>query len=199
MSLIPSQNLRIYLVLLVAVLLGWLWWGVPALTDFIDTYWVELLGITAVYLCSHLLRMVRLILLTLDSRSNAYSLVLAHALTALPCSFAPFKLGEVLRLAAFFRVFDERLKAMAVWLAERFGDVVVIILFIFGLYLFDIKISSGMRVIFIIFVLASVVSLLGLFAVAKIFVYLNRHLVLTSLTPRGLRVLRISHVLSSPR
>ena len=37
--------------------------------------------------------------------------------------------------------------------------------------------------------------MLGLFAIAKVFVYLNRHLVLTSLTPRGLVLLRTSHVL----
>ena len=52
-----------------------------------------------------------------------------------------------------------------------------------------------MRAVFIIFVLASGVGLVGLFAIAKVFVYLNRHLVLTSLSPRGLKLLRTSHVL----
>jgi hypothetical protein len=52
-----------------------------------------------------------------------------------------------------------------------------------------------MRTVFVLFVLASGLSLLGFFAVAKIFVYLNRHLVLTSYTPRGLTVLRASQVL----
>src|SRR5690606_21549857 len=47
----------------------------------------------------------------------------------------------------------------------------------------------------IIFVLAGGTGLIGLFAVAKVFVYLNRHLVLTSLSPRGLFLLRINHVL----
>jgi len=154
-----------------------------------------LLGITALYICSHVLRMFRLVLLTLDKRNSAFPLVAAHALTAFPSSFLPFKLGEILRLVAFFRVFETRQKAVAVWLAERFGDVLVITAFILGLYLLNINVPPGMRAVFIIFVLASGVGLVGMFAVAKIFVYLNRHLVLTSLSPRGLRLLRISHVL----
>ncbi|WP_317925619.1 lysylphosphatidylglycerol synthase domain-containing protein [Cupriavidus sp. TA19] len=188
--------MRIYLTLLLAVVIGWCWWSAPAVADLGQvTHWAGLLGITVLYLCSHVLRMLRLVLLTLDKRNNAFSIVSAHALTALPSSFLPFKLGEVLRLAAFFRVFDTRQKAIAVWLAERFGDVLVITIFIFGLYLLDIKVPPGMRAVFVIFVLASGIGLLGLFAVAKAFVYLNRHLVLTSLSPRGLALLRTSHVL----
>lgn len=190
-----SKSLRIYLALLLAVVFGWLWWSAPAVADFADAHWVGLLGITALYLCSHVLRMLRLVLLTLDKRNNAFPLITAHALTALPSSFLPFKLGEVLRLAAFFRACDSRQKAIAVWLAERFGDVLVITVFIFSLYLLEIKVPSEMRVVFIVFVLVSGIGLLGLFAVAKVFVYLNRHLVLTSLSPRGLLLLRTSNVL----
>jgi len=140
-----SKGLRIYLALLLAVVVGWLWRSAPAVAEFADAHWAGLLGITALYLCSHVLRMLRLVLLTLDKRNDAFPLVSAHALTALPSSFLPFKLGEVLRLAAFFRVFDTRQKAIAVWLAERFGDVLVITVFIFGLYLLDIKVPPGMR------------------------------------------------------
>lgn len=191
-----SKSLRIYLTLLWAFVIGWVWWSAPFVADLGHvTHWAGLLGITVLYLCSHVLRMFRLVLLTLDKRNNAFSLVSAHALTALPSSFLPFKLGEVLRLVALFRVFDTRQKAIAVWLAERFGDVLVITVFIFGLYLLDIKVPPGMRAVFIIFVLASGIGLLGLFAVAKVFVYLNRHLVLTSLSPRSLVLLRISHAL----
>lgn len=69
--------------------------------------------------------MLRLALLTLDERYKAFPLILAHTLTAFPSSFLPFKIGEVLRLAAFFHVFKRRQKALAVWMAERFGDVLV--------------------------------------------------------------------------
>lgn len=191
-----SKSLRIYLVLLVALVIGWVCVRAPAIAGFgRNTHWAGLLGITLLYLFSHVLRMLRLALLTLDKRDKAFRLVSVHPLTAFPSSFLPFKLGEILRLAGFFRVFDTRQKALAVWLAERFGDVLVISTFILALYIFNIAVPRAMRLVFILFVLASVLGLVGLFAVAKVFVYLNRHLVLTSLSPRGLMLLRMSHTL----
>lgn len=191
-----SRGLRAYLALLLAVVLGWLWLRAPALADFgHGTHWLGLLGVIALYLCSHVCRMLRLALLTLDEREQAFPLIAAHTLTAFPSSFLPFKIGEVLRLAAFFRVYDGSRKALAVWLAERFGDVLVIAAFILGLYLFNIGVPPAMRAVFVLFVLASVLGLLGLFAVAKVFVYLNRHLVLASHTARGLALLHASHAL----
>jgi hypothetical protein len=92
-------------------------------------------------------------------------------------------------------LYDKRQKALAVWLAERFGDVLVITAFILGLYVFNVNVPPTMRTVFVLFTLASLFGLLGLFAVAKVLVYLNRHLVLTSHTPRGLALLRASHVL----
>jgi hypothetical protein len=192
-----SKSLRVYLTLLSAVVFAWLWCSASAVAEIAESKWLGLLGISTLYICSHVLRMFRLVLLTLDKRKSAFPLITAHALTAFPSSFLPLKLGEVLRLAAFFCVSETRQKAIAVWLAERFGDVLVITAFILGLYLLDIRIPPGMRAVFILFVLASVVGLVGLFAVAKVFVYLNRHLVLTSLSSHGLLLLRISHILRS--
>lgn len=139
--------------------------------------------------------MLRLGLLTLDERSNALPLISAHALTAFPISFFPFKFGEILRLAAFFRVFNGRQKALAVWLAERFGDVLVITAFILGMYVFNMNVPSSMQRVLIFFLFISGVGLAGFFALTKISVYLNRHLVLTSLSARGLMLLKATHAL----
>lgn len=191
-----SRTVRVYLVLLLAVVLAWLCLRAPATGEFgRDAHRLGLMGVSALYLASHLFRMLRLALLTLDERGKAFPLIAAHTLTAFPSSFLPFKIGEVLRLAAFFHVFERRQKALAVWLAERFGDMVVIAVFILGLYLFNVSVPVSMRAVFVLFMLATVVGLLGLFAVAKVFVYLNRHLVLASHSARGLALLRASHVL----
>lgn len=185
-----SNSLKVYFGLLLIVVSCWLWLRAPDIASFgRETQWAGLLGITLLYLGSHILRILRLVLLTLDDRGKAFPLSAAHTLTAFPSSFLPFKLGEILRLASFFHVFGKRQKALAVWLAERFGDVVVISTFILGLYIFDVQVVPAMRTVFVLFVLASGLSLLGFFAVAKVFVYLNRHLVLTSHTPRGLTLL----------
>jgi hypothetical protein len=191
-----SKRLRLYLALLLFVVIGWAWWRAPAIARFAhDVHWASLAGIIALYLCSHLLRMLRLALLTLDERKKVFPLIAAHTLTAFPSSFLPFKLGEFLRLGAFLYVYDRRQKGLAIWLAERFGDVLVITAFILGLYLFNVSVPPAMRTVFVLFAGASILGLLGLFAVAKVFVYLNRHLVLTSHTPRGLALLRASHAL----
>ncbi|MCP8464218.1 flippase-like domain-containing protein [Pseudomonas sp. ZM23] len=191
-----KSTVRCYLGILLAVILGWLWLHKSSLADFVASERVaEFVGVMSLYLCSHIVRIFRLTLLTLDERDKVFPLMAAHTLTAFPSSFLPFKIGEVLRLTAFFQVYGGRRKAFAVWLAERFGDVLVIAAFILGLYVFNISIPPAMRIVFILFVLASVFGLLAIFAVAKVSVYLNRHLVLASHSARGLWLLRTSHSL----
>ena len=190
-----SKSLRIYLAILSFLVFVWLWWSAPNVAVVGKSNWLGLITISSLYICSHFLRMFRLILLTLDKRNFAFPLITAHALTAFPSSFLPFKIGEILRLAAFLCVYENRHKAIAVWLTERFGDILVITTFILFIYLSDIKIPSEMLTVFIIFILASGVGLFGFFAVANVSVYLNRHLVLTSLSTRGLMILRASDFL----
>lgn len=191
-----SRALCLYVTLVCIAVAVWLWDSGPAIAGLArsDQAW-GLMGVVAVYLSSHLFRMLRLALLTLDERDKVFPLMTAHGLTAFPSSFLPFKLGEILRLAAFFYVYEGRRKAFAVWLVERFGDVLVIACFILGLYLFKVEVPDSMRSIFVLFVMVSVIGLVGLFAFAKALVYLNRHLVLSSHSARGLVLLRISHAM----
>ncbi|QBP74005.1 hypothetical protein E2K99_02790 [Herbaspirillum huttiense] len=191
-----STGLRIYLVFLFGVVAGWLWWRGEALM--MGSPFMHLAGLLCVvglYIFSHLLRMMRLFLLTLDERSKAAHLISAHALTAFPSSFLPFKLGEVLRLCAFLRIYEFKRKGLAIWLAERFGDVLVISVFIVGLYVFNVKVPPAMQVVFFVFLFVGAFGLLATFALTNVFIYLNRHLVLTSLSSRGLLFLRASHSL----
>lgn len=191
-----NKLVRLYCLLLALLLPAWVLLHRQAVADLLLSDAMPLLlAVCALYGASHLARMLRLALLTLDQRDKAPMLATAHALTAFPSSLLPFKIGEVLRLAALFHAFDYRRKALAVWLAERFGDVLVITALIVCLYLLQIEVPPAMRNVFILFVVISAFGLLALFAVAKTFVYLNRHLVLNSHTPRGLRLLRISHAL----
>lgn len=187
---------RVYCVLLFATIVAWLAFNTPLMSRLGSSqHWPVLLGIIALYLCSHFFRMMRLALLTLDERGKIFPLITAHALTAFPNSTLPFKGGEILRLAALFHVYEGRRKALAVWVAERLGDIVVITALIFGLYLFNVEVPPSMQVILVVFVSVGGITLLGLFSMAKVFVYLNRHLVLTSVSARGLLLLRASHQL----
>ena len=188
-----TKTVKIYFFLLVCLILGWMAFFNQFLSGLIHRADLPfLLGILCLYLSSHLLRLLRLGLLVLDERRKASPLMVAHIFTTFPCSLIPFKIGELLRLAAFFHVFDYRRKALGIWIAERFGDVIVITALILSLYLFKMNVPNSMRLILIIFSVVSVFGLLSIFAIAKVFVYLNRHLVLSSHSKRGLFVLRTS-------
>lgn len=186
---------RVYCCLLLALTVLWLMQHSGAFADMLQSpgALIKTVAVIATYLLAHGFRMVRLGLLSLDERSQVLPLISAHSLTAFPSSFLPFKLGEILRLLAFYRVYQGRRKALALWLAERFGDVLVLTALILCLYIFNVNVPPSVRLVFILFVSAGLLGLLALFAVAKLFVYLNQHLVLKSSADRGLRVLRAAH------
>jgi hypothetical protein len=191
-----TRAARLYCLLLALLLPAWLALHWRAVLELLRGGAMPLLlAVFALYGAAHLSRMLRLALLTLDRREKAPALAAAHALTAFPSSLLPFKIGEILRLAALFHVYGDRRKALAVWLAERFGDVLVIVALILALYLLQVDVPPAMRLVFVVFVVASAFGLTALFAVAKTFVYLNRHLVLASHSARGLTLLRVSHAL----
>lgn len=191
-----TRAARLYCLLLALLLPAWLALHWRAVLELLRGGAMPLLlAVFALYGAAHLSRMLRLALLTLDRREKAPALAVAHALTAFPSSLLPFKIGEILRLAALFHVYGDRRKALAVWLAERFGDVLVIVALILALYLLQVDVPPAMRLVFVVFVVASAFGLTALFAVAKTFVYLNRHLVLASHSARGLTLLRVSHAL----
>lgn len=190
-----SRPLRIYLALLATLLLAWLLLRGLEPDSLLRQSTLALLPVVLLYGASHLFRMARLTMLSLDQRERVPALLAAHGLTAFPSSLLPFKIGEILRLAAFLHVFADRRKALAVWLAERCADVLILAALMLGLSLFQVQLPPAARTVFLVFLLLSVFGLLSLFTVAKTFVYLNRHLVLNSSSARGLRLLRASHAL----
>jgi hypothetical protein len=151
--------------------------------------------ISFLYLCSHVFRAGRLSIFVLDERHKTLELLSAHALTAFPSALLPFKIGEVFRLFSFFYVFKWKQKAFAIWIAERFCDILIVTLIIVGSYFFKINLPNSLFFIFISFLSVILFSLFGFMGFTGVFVYLKRYLILTSLSDRGLVLLRISHFL----
>ena len=156
--------------------------------------WTSLGLLVAMYLLAHGLRMLRLGLLALDERERMAPLMAAHGLTGFVSGLIPFKGGEVLRLVSFFVVMPRPAKALAVWLAERFCDALVLSLLIGGLYFLRVPLTPVLHGVLMFFVVSCVLALLALLAVSKLLVFLNRHLVLVSHSQRGLWILRLSAV-----
>lgn len=183
-----------FLVLFCCFSIFWLFYICHDLSNiFLSTSFKTFSLISCFYLFSHLFRIVRLAIITLDNRAKIVPLATVHILTALPTLLIPFKLGEIIRLASFFYVFKDSRKALAVWLVERLSDVMVLILAILILYAAGISVSYQMKFIFIIFSIISIFFMIGLYAISRTFIYLNRFLVLTSRSKRGLVLLKISH------
>ena len=186
---------KIYLAVLLAVVGGWVVLRhEDVLQGIADAALPSILGACALYLGSHLFRMLRLLLLTLDDRHRAPPLMLAHALTAFPSSLLPFKIGEVLRLASFYHVYGYRQKALAVWLMERFGDIAMLAIAISGFALLERDIAGTPRSMLGLTVLGLFLGVFGLFSLSKLLHYIRQQLVLTGQRQRDLALLRISNI-----
>lgn len=185
----------IYLAILLAVVGGWL---VVRHEDVLQgiSYAAlpSILGACALYLGSHLFRMLRLLLLTLDDRHHALPLMMAHALTAFPSSLLPFKIGEALRLASFYHVYGYQQKALAVWLMERFGDIAMLALIISGFALLERNLAGVPRSMLGLAVLGLSLGMFCLLSLSKLLHYISRQLVLTGQRQRDLALLRISNI-----
>lgn len=185
-----------YLICLIVFAIAWLaTYGEPLASQLHGSPGVYIAAVACLYLLSHLFRMMRLAVLTLDQREKILPLVTAHALTAFPSSLIPLKLGEVLRLSSFLVLYEKRRKALAVWLVERFCDLAVMCSLILILYIADVDVSTTLKFFFIFFFVAGSLAILVFFSVSKTFIFINQYLVLSSHSSRGLRILKISHSL----
>ena len=186
----------IYMAALVVLVVAW---AVPRLEGFTAVAFtapaLPALIAAALYLTAHGLRMLRLGLLSLDERERVAPLILCHGLTAFPCSLLPFKMGELLRLAAFFHVFGYRRKALAVWLVERFGDLVILTAVLAGFFVWEGDMAAQSEGVLAAMVLGIALALFSLLALSKLLYFLNHHLVLSGHRRRDLHILRLSEFL----
>ena len=130
-----EKIIKCYLVIILILASYVIWSSLPIYVSITNKDKMNLLLVIALYTFSHTFRVIRLVFLTLDQRSQALPLVLVHVLTSLPSSLLPFKLGEFLRLSAFIHIYKSKMKGIAVWLTERLSDILILALFIYFLYL----------------------------------------------------------------
>lgn len=189
-----KQNITyVYCIALLFLIVAWSVTNTHSLLNTASSTNGQLIGAAILYLASHFFRMMRLAILTLERREQILPVIGVHSLTAFPSIFVPFKLGEILRLAGFVLVYPRYAKAIGLWLVERFFDVTVICTLVALLYLTNAPIPRALEQVFAIFFLASIGGVLVFFSVAKLFIFLNRYLVLESTSRKGLVVLKISH------
>lgn len=135
---------------------------------------VEILIAIGLYLLSHTIRVLRLLLLSpimsVDIRSLWKEQYKANGVNLL----VPFKLGESYRLIYFKKFFGSYSNSFAILVAERFLDLLTIFLFLsVTLYLSDIDIP-GVKYLFYISVFLLIIALIILFIFDEILMILHK-------------------------
>ena len=153
---------------------------------------VELLIAIGLYLLSHTIRVLRLLLLSpimnIDIRSLWKEQYKANGVNLL----VPFKLGESYRLIYFKKYFGSYSNSFAILVAERFLDLLTIFLFLsLTLYISDIDIP-GIEYIFYISAFLLIIALIILFIFDEILMILHKILLNKPLTKITLKSIEFS-------
>ncbi|MFZ9858256.1 MAG: lysylphosphatidylglycerol synthase domain-containing protein [Roseiflexaceae bacterium] len=195
-TLLPTNYMITFAGIFVVSVIIWVYFqGVQTVLFIGQMNLYHFFGACFIYLLSHILRMLRLVMLSFDERPVSWRLVFVHAMTAFPSSFLPYKIGEVLRFSGFFHVLVKPHKAVAVWFVERLGDVVTIILFTVSLFAFNIGMNDNMRNTFVVFIFLGILMMLGVVSVNHFFAYLHHYLITYTSSNRGLLLLKVVHEL----
>lgn len=88
--------------------------------------WAALIGACSLYVLSHLLRALRLVVMIQDERVGLRETFTAHFVAAGASLFIPFKLGEVFRVAEVARLLRSPVRALLLVWSERVLDLLAI-------------------------------------------------------------------------
>jgi len=158
---------------------------------------VWLIEVTGIYIISHLVRFLRLFVLTVNSRDYFKSLIMVHTLTAFPSSFLPFKLGEILRIFGFISTYKSPSRGIGIWLCERIYDILIICGFIIFFYFLGFDLSENIKILFLAFALSLIIFSIGLFALNSFFRYISPSLILKSTSQKSLKFLSFIYKIES--
>lgn len=142
------------------------------------------------YAMTHMLRVVRIFVLSFDLQVARQGLVRAHLISVLPALFIPFKLGEVIRLGLFLKLGGPHGFGLQIWTIERFFDAIVIIVLV------AISIALGVRLdLLILPLLASTAMICAVVIVVivkrELYPLMRHYLVHSSRSSRGLLALNM--------
>lgn len=188
---ISHTHARTVAVIAIVAALVWSFWHAPFAWQNVQSHALIWLTIAALYLSAHLLRMMRLAVLSLDAQLDVAPLALMHGLTAFLGLLIPFKLGELLRLASFCAVVNAR-KAWVIWLCERAADVLLILLLLVGLSLSGQNLPPFLQRLLMILLFLVVFAVSTAIALNSLLRYWKRDLIVNSLSTSSLRTLEFS-------
>ena len=150
----------------------------------------QILIVCLFYISSHILRIIRLGILTIHESQYRSKIILAQASTSLLTLFFPFKLGEIVRVYSFVQICKDNKSGIVIWAIDRIPDVFFISSYIVLLYIINARPSGVFHVFLIILLFLSDIILCLLLLTFFLSDYLTRRLVLTSLSKRSHEILK---------
>jgi len=179
---------NIFLFLSLTSIISWFLFNPEVFLLLIDTP-ANFLIIFFIYLLAHTLRLVRIYLFLLEKKEKIIDFQLIHIHSAFFSSLLPYKIGELIRLSGFLATSKSKKNSLALWVNERFFDIGSIVITIILIFLLNVEISSYIKNIFLIFTLIVFLSLFLIIALSNFITFLNRYLILNSISKRTLYLL----------
>ncbi len=124
---------------------------------------INLASASFFYLGSHMLRMLRLFVLTLEEKVNFFEIFRLYFYILFVSFPFPFKLGEIVKILELNFFFHSRAKGLLIVVLERFSDAIILLILLFALFIYNFGLFYDLKNLFLL--LLSVVSLM-------IFIYL---------------------------
>lgn len=149
---------------------------------------VSIIFAAMIYVVSHILRIVRLYILFIETRFSFMQILKIYVLTSWVNFVIPFKLGEVHRIAEFSRLCKSfKMGFVSLWI-ERFFDSIIVVTI---LLIISFNQSHYPFSLFIILIALIAVSLFCFLSFPSSFRYLNILLLSESKSHKGLYFLRV--------
>ncbi|MBQ7563715.1 MAG: hypothetical protein IJT16_06970 [Lachnospiraceae bacterium] len=154
---------------------------------YVINFLTGVLPILLLYLLIHLFKMMRMYLVLIDQKIGFLRFVFAYCRTTLVNLAIPFKLGEVYRVAVFYRLSKSMEVGLLSVIVDRFFDTLGLVLIMLPLQLLYPDTVSSVSVFFVVF-LAVIVFIYCIFP--PTYRYLNRYIIINRGSPRSMAVLR---------
>ncbi|QDD01780.1 hypothetical protein FIT69_04230 [Candidatus Methylopumilus planktonicus] len=153
------------------------------------------LAIFAIYASTHILRLIRIYILLVEDKEEVINIQLMHIHSAFIGSLMPYKIGEFVRLIGFIFIGHAKRNSFALWFSERFLDLISIAILIGIIWIVNLEISDNIEYLFKIYALFVFLIIFFTFAIKNLIFFLNRYLVLNSISERSFKLLRFGNSL----
>ena len=147
----------------------------------------------ALFLCVHLIKMMRMYLIVMDRKISFDRFVPAYLRTTLVNLIIPYKLGEIYRIGVFYRISGGFRTGFFSVLIDRFFDTLALVLILLP---YQFLVSGKVTIPTILLAVFEIVVLIAYRVFLPSYVFLNRYIITSRESKRSMMALSALEVLS---